>query len=90
MSKVWTIHDEREYQVMTQRRNEVMDAQKKPVWDVAVEIHGLRGRMCADIQTYLMKNADRLRDVLAPFDSGVRPKDEPALAVDVTEGGSCD
>lgn len=76
-------HDEREFEVLSKRREEALAERRKPVELVAVQlITDLRlgGKLGAiKLADVLIARADDVNDALKPWDSGVRPMPDPEV-----------
>lgn len=73
----WTPAEEMRFLDMQDRRKRVMEARRAPVVELAISItHEISDTTFDQMADYLIKNADEIRDILAPFDSGVRPSKE--------------
>lgn len=73
----WTPADEMRFLDMQDRRKRVLEARRAPV----IELSILLAREISDtsfdtMADWLIHRADEIRDILAPFDSGVRPSKE--------------
>lgn len=79
----WTPHDEREFEILSKRREEVLAERRKPVDALAVQlITDLRlGSKISPIKLadVLIARADEVNDALKPWDSGVRPMPDPEV-----------
>lgn len=73
--KKWTPNDEAQLQRMLKQKAEFEFEALKPVGEIASDLAAflhIRKWGATDIAKFLTEHADKLRDALAPFDSGVR------------------
>ena len=71
----WTNEDEIRLQEMLRRKDEVLEANIRPVIELAEE-HLVGLGFAWEIAEALANNADAFRDALEPFDSGERVAEE--------------
>ncbi len=72
-TETWTRDDDRRLEEMQERKERVLKARLDPLRTlVAEDMPHIRSHQADDIADWLVKHADNLRDLLAPFDSGVR------------------
>lgn len=76
MSKeTWTPADEQLLAELNERKQRVDQQQRQPVVDLLSNgCPHVFDREAPDVANWMMANADTLRDLLQPFDSGVRPQ----------------
>lgn len=69
----WTRDDDQRLAEMIERKQRVQKARMSPLIElVGGDMPHIRQHQADDIAEWLVQNADTLRDLLAPFDSGVR------------------
>lgn len=77
---VWTLSDEENFQKLSRRREEIGRANEMPVSEIVADLirvidsnqHNAPGKQAVE---FMKVHADRIRDALEPYDSGVRPAD---------------
>jgi hypothetical protein len=72
MTEQWTANEERQFHEMSERRVRVLAKRREPVAALAADLHKVDWQFPSNITEWLIANADEVRDVLAPYDSGVR------------------
>jgi len=70
----WTARDQKTLDELKQRRDDFMRENRDPLYDAVrcLKLVALEHEV-EDLAEELIANADKFRDLLAPFDSGVRP-----------------
>lgn len=77
----WTPADEQHLAAMLERKQRVQKARIDPLIElVGDDMPHIRQHQADDIAEWLVQNAETLRDLLAPFDSGVRAAPVKSLA----------
>lgn len=72
-TETWTREDDRLLDELKKRKERVIEARVAPLRTlVAEDMPYVDARDADDIADWLISHADTLRDLLAPFDSGVR------------------
>ena len=75
--ETWTPRDEEALAALAERKERVNKARRAPLVRLLVEgVPNVHTHDMADVVDWFIDNADRLRDMLAPFDSGVRAAPE--------------
>ena len=69
MTEQWTADEERKFVEASERRERVLAKRKEPVAKIARMLCTTNADY---IFGYLISHADEIRDVLVPYDSGVR------------------
>ena len=67
--KKWTQQQEQMFQALTKEREEALAEMEAPLKDLAERLSQISQD---NLAYYLKSRADEIRDVLEPFDSGVR------------------
>lgn len=67
--KKWTQKQEQMFQALTKEREEALAEMEAPLKDLAERLSQISQD---NLAYYLKSRADEIRDVLEPFDSGVR------------------
>lgn len=74
MNPVWTHTNQRELERLQLAKHEFVTWARAPVAALAKSMLGEVEVSVTDLTDFMINHADSLRDALAPFDSGVRPK----------------
>lgn len=69
----WTPIDEERFQEMAKLREDILAKNTKPVLDLVLDMLAGAPKNEQQYVEFIKMNANRIRDVLDPFDSGERP-----------------
>lgn len=68
----WTRDDEERFQALAKQRAEILATNRAPVLDLVLDMRAGAVKSHEELVDWMQVNADRIRDVLNPFDSGTR------------------